>query len=174
MVLSWGGPTIRIWKCLADGTLPERNTWKVMPEIVNGTTQLNTEEGETTEAIDEDGNVVDVLKKASKFTLAFTLFGKKGDKKPIADVDGVIEAEYGIEVTPHDPNCIGIRMDKCRVSVVETFTAADGVYWAYTFSGLKPTGGNICKHVVNGEVVPESDEEQVSGSEETNQQQGKE
>ena len=147
-VLSWGGPTIEFAELDQDGNIPEGAAWKKMPEIKNGTAQLNTEDGEKVEATDEDGNVVDTRTAKSKYTLGFQIFVKKGDKRPIEDEDGVIVSNYAVRLTPKDPKTEGFKMDKTSVSVNETWSAADGKLLKYSFAGLKPKEGKICKPYV--------------------------
>lgn len=141
--LSWGKPTIEFAPATADGTPPTQ--WKTMPEIVTDTTKLNSEQGEKKEAIAEGGEVVDVRYSKSKYSLEFELFVKKGDDKPIEDEDGVILGSYAVRLSPEDPSCHGFCMDKTSVTVLETWSSADGSRWKYTFSGLKPNAGKILK-----------------------------
>ena len=143
-VLNWGKPLIEICK-LENGELPAEPAWEALPEIADGTTQLTTEEGTKTEAIEEGGEVVDTRMAKNKYTLALELFVKKGDTKPIEDSDGRVVDNYAVRLTPEDDTCPGFIMDKTSVSVQETWTSADGGRWRYTFAGLKPKTGNILK-----------------------------
>lgn len=157
-VLSWGGPLVEFAK-LVNGKLPEGATWEKMPEIKQGTAQLTTEAGEKTEALDEFGNVVDTRTAKSKYTFECQIFVKKGDKRPIADEDGVIIDNYAMRLTPEDPTTEGIKMDKCSVSVEETWSSADGKLLKYSFSGLKPEEGKICKPYLAEQEAEEPGEE---------------
>lgn len=133
MILPVGKPTIEIAELDEDGN---KGAWQAIDVPVDGTTSLETEEGERTEYLEEGGGVVDAYQKQSKYTLNFTLYAKKGVEKPIADNNGVIVKNYAIRLTPEDPECKGFIMHKCSVSCQETYTSADGVRWAYKFSGL--------------------------------------
>jgi hypothetical protein len=142
-VLNWGKPTVQIGVVGAGGSVPA--TWLELPAIVQGTAQLTTEAGNKTEAIAEGGDIVDVRYDKSKYTLELELFVKKGDAKPIDDNDGVIIDNYAVRLTPEDPAGYGFVMDNTSVACTETWTAADGSRWKYTFSGLKPATGKILK-----------------------------
>jgi hypothetical protein len=133
MILPVGKPMIKISKLDADGN---KAPWKIIDIPVDGSTTLDTEEGEKTEYLEEGGGVVDSYQKQSKYTLTFTLYAKKGIQKPIVDHNGVIVDNYAITLTPEDPECWGFIMHKCSVSCRETYSSADGTRWEYKFSGL--------------------------------------
>ena len=139
-VLSWGKPKVEIAPYV-NGALPSTPSWSPLAEIQQGTAQLKTEQGEKTEALEEGGGVVDVRYGASRYTFTCSLFIKKGDTKPIADVDGVVTNNYALRLTPEDPAAEGFELVKCSVNVQETWTSADGGLWVYTFSALKPASG---------------------------------
>lgn len=146
-ILSWGKPTVEFTTSTlgVPGT-----TWTPMPEIVEGTATLETTEGELIEATQEGGAVVDSRRKASKYKFSVELFVKKSDKKPIEDVDGIIAGNYAVRVTPEDPECEGFKFDNSNVSVVETWNAADGKRWKYTFDAIKPASGALNKPYLAG------------------------
>ena len=141
-VINWGKPTIEIVK-LENGAIPSSPSWTKLDTPVEGTTTLETTEGEKTEALDEGGAVVDTRKKKNKYSLKFSLFEKKGKEKPIEDEDGVITDEYAIRVTPEDSSTPGFILKKCSVSVQYTYNAADGGRFAYTFDALTPDQGKM-------------------------------
>lgn len=143
-ILSWGKPKVE-YTPSTGGEAGSGATWKEMPEIVEGTATLETTEGELIEALQEGGAVVDSRRKASKYKFSFELFVKKGDTKPIEDVDGIIAGNYSVRVTPEDPECDGFIFDNSNVSVVETWNAADGKRWKYTFDAIKPKTGALNK-----------------------------
>lgn len=144
-ILSWGKPTVEFTESVAGAPSA---SWTEMPEIVEGTSTLETTEGELIEATQEGGAVVDSRRKANKYKFSVELFVKKGDKKPIDDVDGVIAKNYAVRVTPEDPECEGFIFDNSNVSVVETWNAADGKRWKYTFDAIKPASGALNKPYV--------------------------
>jgi hypothetical protein len=142
-VLSWGKPKVEIGVVGANGAAP--TTWTVLPEIVQDSTQLTSEQGEKIDAMEEGGGIVDSRRKANSYSLTLTLFVKKGDSKPIEDIDGIIADNYAVRLTPEDSETEGFIMDKTTVSVTETWNSADGKRWAYTFDGLKPKEGKVLK-----------------------------
>lgn len=146
-ILSWGKPTVEFTESVG-GAPTEGATWTPMPEIVEDTATLETTEGELIEATQEGGAVVDSRRKANKYKFSVELFVKKGDKKPIDDVDGVIAKNYAVRVTPEDPECEGFLFDNSNVSVVETWTSANGKRWRYTFDAIRPKEGALNKPYV--------------------------
>lgn len=149
-VINWGKPEIEIVK-LENGAIPSSPSWTKLDTPVEGTTTLETTEGEKTEAIDEGGAVVDTRKKKNKYSLKFSLFEKKGKEKPIEDEDGVITDEYAVRITPEDPTTPGFMLKKCSVSFQYTFSAAEGGRWAYTFDALAPDEGKMLERYTAGE-----------------------
>lgn len=145
-VLSWGKPKVEIGLLGANGAAP--TTWTALPEIVEDSTQLTVEQGEKVDAREEGGGIVDSRRKANAYSLTLTLYVKKGDQKPIEDVDGIIAGNYAVRLTPEDPENAGFVMDKTSVSITETWNSAEGKRWAYTFDGLKPASGKVLKPYV--------------------------
>lgn len=138
-VLSWGEPTVEIAALGGTGSL----SWSALPEIKQGTATLETEQGDKTEALDEGGSVVDARYAKSKYTFSCSIFIKKGDSKPIEDVDGVVTTNYALRLTPEDPAAAGFLLPKTNVSVQETWSSEEGGLWVYTFSALKPDEGTM-------------------------------
>jgi hypothetical protein len=97
------------------------------------------------EATQEGGGVVDVKYAKNKYSFVCQLFDKQNTTKPIVDNDGIITDNYAIRLTPENPNTKGFLMEKTAVSIVDTWTAADGGLWEYTFEGLEPLTGDILK-----------------------------
>ena len=136
-VLSYGKPKIEIAELDADDNM---GPWKTIDIPKDGTTSMETQEGDNTEYLEEGGGLVDSYRKASKYSLTFELYAKKGFKKPIEDVNGVITKNYAVRLTPEDPETYGFVLWKCSVSCIETHTVADGMMWKYTFNGLVAKG----------------------------------
>lgn len=133
-VLSYGKPTIEIAELDADDNMAP---WVKIDTPKDGTTSMETQEGDNTEYLEEGGGLVDSYRKASKYTLNFELYAKKGYQKPITDVNGVVTKNYAVRLTPEDPETYGFVLYKCSVSCVSTHTVADGMMWKYTFNGLR-------------------------------------
>lgn len=145
-VLSWGKPTVEFKK-----SSDTSSTWTPFEEIVEDTSALEVTEGELIQATEEGGGVVDSRRKRNQYKFSLELFVKKGDTRPIADVDGVISDNYAIRLTPEDDTCEGFILDKTNVSVSESWTAKDGKRLRYTFDGIKPDDKTaICKPYTKG------------------------
>lgn len=111
---------------------------------VEGSTQLTTTKGEKKEAKIEGGENEAV--KFNKNTYAMATSIRQGSvngtprKKPIADSDGVVEGEYEYWLLPENPSAPGMHIPRCTISVEDTWNAADGGQWAYTFDAVKEDG----------------------------------
>lgn len=160
-VLSYGKPIIEIAELDADDNM---SPWVKIDTPKDGTTSMETQEGDNTEYLEEGGGLVDSYRKASKYSLTFDLYAKKGFQKPIADVNGVITKNYAIRLTPEDPETYGFVLWKCSVSCVETHTVADGMIWRYTFNGLVAKGRVEIMDVFIGATNINTDKNYVSFS----------
>lgn len=146
--MKWGKPKVEFCK-LEDGALPLEPQWKEIKPIKEGTTNLNVEEGEKVEAKEEGGALVDMRISKNKYSLELEMYQLKGGEKPIEDNDGVILDNYAVRLTPEDATNKGFMMPCCQVSVIDTFTSADGATWKYTFTGLQPEdGGKIFQEYI--------------------------
>lgn len=149
-VLSWGKPTVEFIETdETTGLAPAEGTWNKFGEIKEDSSSLEVTEGELIEATEEGGNVVDARRKANKYKFSLDLFVKKGDTRPIPDINGIIARNYAVRLTPEDAECEGFLLDKCNVTVSERWTAAEGKMLHYTFDGIKPGKNDpnaiICK-----------------------------
>lgn len=133
-ILSWGKPTIEI-SPLTGGVV---GAWSEIYTPVMGTSTLETTEGDVTTAQIEGGEVIDSRREANSATFTFNLHRKTNDVKPIEDKNGVVVQEYALRLTPEDPTTEGFIINRAKVSVIETWTAADGYQWQYTFAAVKP------------------------------------
>ena len=142
--LSWGKPSIEFGKCGANGAAP--TTWdKLAFDPVENSTKLTPTKGEKKEAKVEGGENEAVKYAKNTYVFEFEVRAAKGRSKPIVDVDGVVDGEYAIRLTPEDTTVEGILIDKATVSVEETFDIAEGKKWKYTFDVLQPATGNQVK-----------------------------
>lgn len=150
-VLSWGKPKVEFAKTEpATGLGPSGDTgWTPFGEIKEDSASLDVTEGERIEATEEGGGVVDARRKANKYVFVLELFVKKGDTRPIPDINGIIADNYAVRLTPEDAECEGFLLDKTNVTVSERWTAAEGKILRYTFDAIKPGKNDpdaiICK-----------------------------
>lgn len=134
-LLSWGKPTII--------TKPEGGSkYRKLHTPVEGSTSLDTTEGDKTEAKIEGGEIEDVRYNKSTYQLKFQIRGIKGGKKPFSEKDGIVAGNHSFWVVPEDPACPGIQIQKAHVSVKTSFTAADGVLYDVTVDALSNDAGD--------------------------------
>lgn len=136
-VVSWGKPAI-FYKDLDT----EDSKWQKLPDAAQDTVTLETTKGDKTEAKLEGGENEDVKYNRNTYALNAGVRAAKGRKKPFEDEDGIITKNYAIALQPEDPTNTGFYIQKAKVSLEDTFTAADGGQWNYAFDALKPENGS--------------------------------
>lgn len=148
--LNWG--KMKLQTKPSEGGEPKNSAeWKAIDTPKNGTTKIDTTEGNVTEALEEGGGVVDSRTEQSKYKLEFDLFVKKDTDPPFEDVDGVIQGEHAFRLIPEDPTAKGYIVDRAQVSVTESFTSAEGGLMHYVIKVLKPKEGKFLKKQVISE-----------------------
>lgn len=143
-VLSWGKPLLEIAPYV-NGALPATPTWAALPESKENSTKLTTSKGAKKEAKAEGGETIDIRYSKNGYMFETEIFVKKGDDKPIEDVDGVIVDNYAFRLTPEDDTLEGYLLEKAVVHVEEIWSSDEGKIWKYSFDGLKPASGAILK-----------------------------
>ena len=131
-VLSWGKPTIVILSDESGAKHRKLNT------PVDDSTNLETTEGDKTEAKIEGGEVEDVRYDKSTYKLTMQIRLKKGDNFPFANKDGIINGSYAVWVQPEDVNAYGIQIQKAHASIKTSYTANDGILCDIAFDALTP------------------------------------
>lgn len=139
-VITWGKPSIYV-RDLSSAT----NNWKKLDTPKENTIQLNPTKGDTTEAKEEGGGIVDSKTAKSTYELVFQEFIKKGISQPYPTIDGLIEGNYAIAVQPEDAENPGCYIGKSTVSVEESYTSEDGALMQYTHKALVPEGDDVAK-----------------------------
>lgn len=137
-VISWGRCTLLHAPSI--NGLPVGD-WTEVDVAKESTFNLSTNEGDTKEAREVGGKVVDKRKSANSYTITFQLFRKKGQPMPsyLEDNDGVIAGEHAWRIIPEDPECDGYQIDRSTVSAQEIFDPDDtGGLVQYTVECLKP------------------------------------
>lgn len=136
-IISWGKP--RIWiKNLSSA----ENPWQELPTPIEGSTSLNTTKGDKVEAKIEGGENEGVRYSKNTYTLALNIRNVAGRKPPMTDNDGLIPDPYAVMLQPENPVAPGFLIDNSTASVEDTFTAADGAAWNYSYDALKPDDGS--------------------------------
>lgn len=141
-VLSWGKCSIE-YAVSTDGK--PADTWTTIDTPKVDTTTLTPTAGDETTAQEEGGDIIDVRYGKTTYEFTFTLFVKKGKKRPFEDEDGLISGEYAFRVTPEDDTCEGIQIDRSVVRCEENYSTADGKTLVYTAKVLKPATGQQVK-----------------------------
>lgn len=129
--LSWGKCRVIVRKYGTSGNFTE------LPTPVEGSTTLETTEGDKLEAKIEGGEYEDIKYKAATYALSLQIRLSKGRAKPIVDKDGVVDGNYEVYVIPEAADCYAIGIPKASVSATLDYSTADGLNETYTFSALK-------------------------------------
>lgn len=114
--------------------VPKKDSLKVEPK-----------EGETKEALDEQGNIVDSKTTPATYEITWEMFVKKGVETPFDGEEGVIAGEHAFRFTPDDPTCKGWRVDRATVSATISFSTSEGTLYKYKAKVLKPKAGKAFK-----------------------------
>ena len=147
--ISWGKSLLETTTS-KDGAPEGTPTWKTIDTPKDGTTKLTATAGQEIEALEEGGEVVDSRRSKNKYQLEFDLFVKKGKERAWEDNDGIIAGEHAFRLTPEDEGCEGFIIDRCTLSVEESFTTADGIMLHYVAKVLKPRTGKMVKPYTKG------------------------
>lgn len=142
-VLNWGNPKIEIASGATAAAEGATYTEIAKGLIKQDSAKLDTTDGDTKEALNEGGETVDKRVLASKYSFTFQVFVTDSFTDPITDVNGVVTANHSVRLTPEDTTKKGFKMPYCSVSKKTTWSSSDGSLIEFTFTGLKPTTGNI-------------------------------
>jgi hypothetical protein len=136
VTISWGTPKVEVRKVSdTDGAFTAFAT------PVDGTTTLETTQGDKMEATVEGGENEAVKYKKSTYELTFDVRQVPERTDPIQDVDGVVDDEYEVRITPENVNALAIHIFRASVNVQTSYSAEEGIKRTYTFSVLKPDSG---------------------------------
>lgn len=157
MNISWGKITIeaRAYKSTA---YSDSDTWTTLSIPVEGSTQLNITEGETKEAKEEGGALVDSVTGANTYELVFRLFVKKTDSAAyptlLTPTNGVVSGEFAFKVKPEDSGCYGVEIPRSSVRCLEQFTSDEGITLEYHAKAiLDPVDSSVSGHYNDGKLV---------------------
>ena len=135
-ILSWGKPRIFVKALVNGGVLRE------LPTAVEGSVNLETTEGDKTEAKVEGGEIEAVRYNKSTYKLSMQIRMKAGSKMPFANQDGLVNDNYEVTLAPENVEAYGFRMNEAKVSVKTSFTTADGILVDVAFDALKNQAGD--------------------------------
>lgn len=126
------------------GTAPDATEgWTPFDTARQGTTTLNTTDGQAIEAKEEGGEVIERIEEADSFNLEFELFVKKGHELPFNGKLDTIPGEFAFKVeSAIDANTPSFYIPRATIAASLQYTANDGLRVKYTISALKPATGN--------------------------------
>lgn len=150
MSVAWGKPRIKFAKLNENGSGVVSGAWAELPTPVEHSTKLTVTKGEKKEAKIEGGANEAVRYGANSYTFELEIRGLRGRPKPIPDIDGIVQGEYALLVQPEDKTVEGLQINRCAVSVEDSFDTENGIIWKYTFEVLKPkTGTQVQYKIIN-------------------------
>lgn len=153
--ISWGKPRIFTG---AKNSLKTANAFAELPTPAEDTTQLTGQQGDKVEAKIEGGENEAVKIKANTYELVMHIRMAQGRTLPAvlldaSSADGYTKQNVAVALQPEDASAPGFYCGECAVSIMETYTAADGAIWEITFSPVVPSTGTIKKAVNIGTVT---------------------
>lgn len=152
--ISWGKPSIFIG---ATGqTLGSGSDFELIATPVEDSTNLTGTQGDKTEATIEGGEAEATKYNAATFELTMNvrmaledndkhrrlplkLYSVDGSNEP--DISQYTKSSVAVCLIPEDDKAPGFYCPSCSVSIMETYTAADGAMWEITLAPNVPTGG---------------------------------
>lgn len=142
--LSWGKCYITTTPSV-NGAPATSAVWTAIDTPKEDTTKITPTAGTEKTAVEEGGELVDVIKGKTTYQFEFDLFVKKGGTRPFTDDDGLISGEHCFRIVPADGTCEGVQIDRSYVSVEESYSTADGKMLHYVVKCLKPATGKTLK-----------------------------
>lgn len=139
MVLSWGKCQVSLTPVEGTNATESAATIK---NIVDGSAQLTTTQGDKTEAKIEGGEVEAVRYSRNTYELTFQERLGVGKIQPsIKGDDGVVAGEWTCVLTPEAEGAPAFTFTRSTINVQVSYTSADGAIVTYTVSALKPENG---------------------------------
>lgn len=132
--LSWGKPRILLKRIDAGAS---DSKWHELATPVEDSTELQPTKGEKVEAKIEGGENEGVRNKRNTYALVADIRVKKSNIPPFPIVDGVVDGEWALALQPEDASAIGLYIAKGSISIEDSYKAADGGVWGFTFDALK-------------------------------------
>lgn len=134
MNISWGKLTILV-RAFKNAAYSSSDDWTTLSIPVEGSTALNITEGDTKEAKQEGGDLVDSVTGSNVYELVFRLFVKKTDlvayPSLLTPVNGVVTGEFAFKVIPEDAACYGVEIPRASVRCIEQLSSDEGITLEY-------------------------------------------
>jgi hypothetical protein len=162
--VSWGAPTLEFMKLSSSVKVPPAGSWsgqagyfQIKGDILlENSSQLNTNEGETKSLRNEKGEDVDRKQMPASYQFQTSVIKKKGEtvvSTNLAPVNGVVAGDWAMRLIPEDPETTGFLFRKCSISTNKGWSADQGALDNLNVNGLVPdsTAGDseICKDYVH-------------------------
>lgn len=135
-ILSWGKPRIFVKALIEGGVLRE------LPTPVDDSTNLETTEGDKTEAKIEGGEIEAVRYDKSTYKLSMQIRMKAGSKMPFPNKDGLVNDNYEVTVAPENAEAYGFVMKEAHVSVKTSYATNNGILVDVAFDALSNQAGD--------------------------------
>ena len=162
MNISWGKVTMK-YRLYSASAYTSESAWSELTVPVEGSTTLNITEGDTKEAKQEGGAVVDSVTGDNTYELVFRLFVKKSDSTayPIEALNGRVTSEYAFRLIPEDSNCYALEVPRASVRVLEQFSSDEGITLEYHAKAIlddaaadaSGASGNVIGHYHDGKLI---------------------
>lgn len=141
-VISWGKPRIFIGP---SGALSgSTTTFMELSTPVEDSTNLTANEGDKTEATIEGGEAEATKFKAATFELTMNVRMAQDRRLPAAlkgsGSDNYTASDVAIILQPEATGAPGILIEAASVSVIESYTSADGAMWEFKFAPVVNSG----------------------------------
>ena len=134
-ILGWGECNVFTRKY--NGSLVG-SSWDKWDLPVEGSTTLDTTEGQKTEAKTEGGENEAVRKAKNTYTLSFEVRVGGDFTYNVVDNDGIIDGEFEVLVIPtENVEAPALYINRASAAATGTYNSADGIKQKYTFDALK-------------------------------------
>lgn len=152
-ILSWGACDIYARKYNGSS---KGSTWIKFDAAVEGSVQLETTEGDKTEAKVEGGENEAVRRSRNTYSLSLQERIGAGFTYAIDDVDGIIDGEWEVLLKPtENTTAPALYIPKASATASDNYTSADGASHTTRFDALKNnvTVGATGSEVQVGQIV---------------------
>ncbi len=145
-VISWGKPQILVGA--ANPTISTSNyNFYNLSTPVEDSTNLTATQGDKTEATIEGGEAEATKYKAATFELTMNVRMAKDRSLPSPMYSSTTDSGYASTVSvvliPEDPEAPGFYCPECSLSIIESYTSADGAMWEITLNPVRPSTGSL-------------------------------
>lgn len=156
--VSWGAPTLEFIKLQTASDDPTKADWSAMTGytkipgdiLLEGSSSLNTTEGDTKELKNEKGEVVDSKQNPASYAFVTSVIKKKGESvvtDAFSPVNGVVSGNWAMRLTAEDPTTPGFLFRKSTITTSKGWSTDQGALDVLNIKGVVPDGEDkeICK-----------------------------